>query len=342
MNGGAGANGFSPGYGPSHAGPPVGLLQGAVGRSSVGGLSFTPATPSLFGVGASHMDSGLYGGGVGVSPTKQRMQKVITDQRVNARNSSNIRMWWVVMGCFPPKIEKPSLQGLMFDSIEVTDKVADMLLYFRGFDLAAFKPRGATGGRLPIATHLTLMAGSFITIARRGVANDERAAAAASRARVDSVEDAFTTVIGEVERHARENYVAMQEQHNRDIILKAHVKGMELFERDVGMFSDLVHRIHVLHPPSAAILAAPVPGSPTSRRISGRGGLINSAVQGKTDRRVGCCGGRQCGQGVAGVLPVYATWDLPVQGEMPLQACGEKEGRWGERERRGRTRWARR
>ncbi|CAM9554992.1 unnamed protein product [Ectocarpus fasciculatus] len=144
-----------------------GLLQGAGRYGSGGGLGFTPAISSPFGAGGLNMDSGGYGMGMGMSHSQRRMEKLISDQRVNAWSSANSRMWWMVMGCFPPKLEKPSLQGLMHDSIEVTDKAADMLLNFRGFDPAAFAPSGAGGERIPIATHLTLMAGAFITIARR-------------------------------------------------------------------------------------------------------------------------------------------------------------------------------
>ncbi|CAB1114673.1 unnamed protein product [Ectocarpus sp. CCAP 1310/34] len=231
------------------------------------GLGFTPAITSPFGAGGLNVDSGGYGMGTGMSHAQRRMEKVISDQRVNAWSAVNSRMWWVVMGCFPPKLEKPSLQGLMHDSFEVTDAVADMLLNFRGFDPVAFAPRGAGGERIPIATHLSLMAGAFITIARRGIVDDPRLAAAV-KARVDRVEASFQAVIDDVERHTRENYAAIQMPHNRDIFLTFIVKDMDRYTRDVQMFADEMQRRFVLPPPSAALPPAPPPGFPQPGGIS--------------------------------------------------------------------------
>lgn len=47
------------------------------------------------------------------------------------------------MGFFPPVMEKKNLQGLMNDSIEVTDSVLDTILNFQGIDPIAFRSRGA-------------------------------------------------------------------------------------------------------------------------------------------------------------------------------------------------------
>ncbi|CAB1111096.1 unnamed protein product [Ectocarpus sp. CCAP 1310/34] len=197
--------------------------------------------------------------GTGMSRAQRRMEEVISDQRVNAWSSVNSRMWWVVMGCFPPKLEKPSLQGLMHDSIEVTDEVVGMLLNFRGFDPAAFAPRGAGGERFPIATHFGLMAGVFITIARRGIADEPRLAAA-SKAQVDRVEASFQAAIADVERHTRENKCR------------------------TTMFANEMQRRFVLPPPSDAIPPPPFPAFPNLAAYLRSGGLINSAVQGKAGR----------------------------------------------------------
>ncbi|CAB1102066.1 unnamed protein product [Ectocarpus sp. CCAP 1310/34] len=272
MFGGASAAGSSAGYGLHRVESSPGLLQGAGRYGSGGGLGFTPAISFPFGAGGLSMDSGGYGMGTGVSHAQKRMDKVISDQRVNAWSSANSRMWWVVMRCFPPKLEKPSLQGSMLDSIVVTDVVADMLLNFRGFDPAAFTPQGAVGDRLPISTHLTLMAGAFITIARRGIPDKPRLEAA-SQARVDRVEASFQAVIDDVARHARENYAAIQAQHNQDIFLGFLVKDME-----VGASFSLRSRTLFRLPPP------PVPGFPNIAAYLRLGGLINSAVQGKSAR----------------------------------------------------------
>ncbi|CAB1113583.1 unnamed protein product [Ectocarpus sp. CCAP 1310/34] len=267
MYGGASAAGSSAGYGLHGVEASPGLLQGAGRYGSGGGLGFFPAISFPFGAGGLNMDSGG-------------------------------RMWWVVMGCFPPKLEKPSLQQLMFDSIEVTDVAADMLLNFRGFDTAAFTTRGAVGDRLPISTHLTLMAGAFITIARRGIADEPRLEAA-SQARVDRVEASFQAVIDDVARHARENYAAIQAQHNRDIFLRFLVKDMEVYTRDVQVFADEMQRRFVLSPPSDALSPPPLPGFPNIAAYLRSGGLINSAVQGKSGRSSAAAAGAAGGTGSA-------------------------------------------
>ncbi|CAB1112773.1 unnamed protein product [Ectocarpus sp. CCAP 1310/34] len=274
--------GPSAGYGLHRVESSPGLLQGAGRYGSGGGLGFTPAISSPFGAGGLYIDSGGYGMGTGMSHAQRRVEKVISDQRVNAWSSVNSRMWWVVMGCFPPKLEKPSLQGLMHDSIEVTDEVVGMLLNFRGFDPAAFAPRGAGGERFPIATHFGLMAGAFITIARRGIADEPRLAAA-SKAQVDRVEASFQAAIA-VEWHARENYAAIQVPHNHDILLTFIVKDMELYTRDVQMFADEMPRRFVLPPPSDALPTLPLPAFPNLAAYLRSGGLINSAVQSKAGR----------------------------------------------------------
>ncbi|CAB1110685.1 unnamed protein product [Ectocarpus sp. CCAP 1310/34] len=275
--------GANAGYGLHRVESSPGLLQGAGRYGSGGGLGFTPAISSPFGAGGLNVDSGGNGMGTGMSHAQRRMEKVISDQRVNAWSAVNSRMWWVVMGCFPPKLETPSLQGLMHDSFEVTDEVADMLLNFRGFDPAAFAPRGAGGERIPIATHLALMAGAFITIARRGIVDEPRLAAA-SRAQVDRVEASFQAAIADVERHTRENYAAIQVPHNRDIFLTFIVKDMDIYTREVQMFADEMQRRFVFPPGGRAARPGTRGRATSSRNTAGekggkRGGMTGGGAE---------------------------------------------------------------
>ncbi|CAB1096524.1 unnamed protein product [Ectocarpus sp. CCAP 1310/34] len=91
-------------------------------------------------------------------------------------------------------------------------------------------------------------------------------------------------VIDDVARHARENYTAIQAQHNRDIVLRFLVKDMEVYTREVQLFADERQRRFVLPPPSDALSPPPLLGFPNIAAYLRSGGLINSAVQGKSGR----------------------------------------------------------
>ncbi|CAB1096968.1 unnamed protein product [Ectocarpus sp. CCAP 1310/34] len=103
-----------------------------------------------------------------------------------------------------------------------------------------------------------------------GYGTGTRVLEAASQARLDRVEASFQTAIDDVARHARENYAAIQAQHNRDIFFE--------------MFADEMQRRFVLPPPSEGLSPPPLPGFPNIAAYLRSGGLINSAVQGKSGR----------------------------------------------------------
>ncbi|CAB1098027.1 unnamed protein product [Ectocarpus sp. CCAP 1310/34] len=139
MYGGANA-----GYGLHRVEPNPGLLQGVGRYGSGGGLDFTPAISSPFGAGSLHIDSGGYGMGTGMSHAQQRMEKVISDQRVNAWSSVNSRMWWVVMGCFPPKLREgePARDALPASPLPAFPNLA---AYLRSGGLINSAVRGKAG-----------------------------------------------------------------------------------------------------------------------------------------------------------------------------------------------------
>ncbi|CAN0271714.1 unnamed protein product, partial [Pylaiella littoralis] len=94
------------------------------------------------------------GGGAFQTQTQRRMEKLFTDQRV-AGWSTRERTAVVDSGrVLPPPIERRSLQGYMFDAIEVTSEVADSLLRCCDFRPSAFSPRAAPSSTIPMATHL--------------------------------------------------------------------------------------------------------------------------------------------------------------------------------------------
>lgn len=247
--------------------------------------AFAPSSSSPQGarhvLGSPQLGFGPYGGGPIQSPNQKRMEKLFTDQRVSGWSSSCVRTWWVIMGCFPPPTERQVLQGYMYDAIEVTNEVANMLITCRDFRPTAFNPRGAVSGSLPMATNLKLMAEAVVTIAGRGVA-DDRAAAEATMERVDRVVCAFVEAINMVERHTRENFLAMQSDHNRGIIEYFLVKDMQEYVRSVSVLAEHIYRANPYPPATVVLPPSLLTTFPHIRTYIQAGRLINSTVQGQT------------------------------------------------------------
>lgn len=216
------------------------------------------------------------------------MEKSFTDQRLAGWSSTCIRVWWMIMGCFPPPIERQAVQGFMYVAVEVADDVANMLVTCREFKVTAFNPRGASGGILPIATHLRLMAEAFVTIARRGVADDP-AAAARARTRVDAAVQPFVDAINMVKRYTPENFAAIQLSHNHVIIESFLVRDMEVYIRAGSQFADDFHRVNFFPPASSAIPPASLPLFQHIRAYIQAGGVARAKGVYRQFARHGAC-----------------------------------------------------
>lgn len=90
------------------------------------------------------------------------------------------------------------------------DEVGNVMITCRDLKPTAFNPRaGGSEEVFPIVTHFRLMAQAFVTIARRGMA-DNPVAAEKRPLRADAVARAFLDAINTVERQAREFFAAIQ------------------------------------------------------------------------------------------------------------------------------------
>lgn len=202
--------------------------------------------------GSPQIGFGPYRGGPTQSSNQRRMERLFIDQRVTGWGSSCVRACWVIMGCFPPPIDRQALQGYKHDAIEVTNEVPDMLVTCRDIRPTVFNSPGGSSGALPMATHLRLMAEAFVTIARRGVVDDP-AAVEKCQLRVDPVVRAFIEAVNMVELYTRENFGAMQLDHNRAIIEFFLVKDVQAYVRSVSVFAEHIYRANPFRSTTGAL-----------------------------------------------------------------------------------------
>lgn len=234
------------------------------------------------------------------------------------------------MGCFLPVTKKNTLQGLMYDSIDVTDSVADMSLNLQGFDPIDIGPRRAVDNSLKIGAHLNLLAGVLVTIGLRGL-TDDAAAASCPRVRMGRVEQAFGAPITELEQHAWEDFASIWLTKNREIIATFFVKDMKHCVCEVRHFLDELHRISSLSSAVPCHTTYPLPGFLGLQAYLRHEGQIAFAVQtvfGSLAAGAGAVAARSAVKKDRNVPPIPPAGGVPVRQLLCLAAQVSKaEGR---------------
>ena len=281
--------------------PVLGFEQGhgdAVPAGARAGLGLANPPPAMHG--DVQGGAGGWGGAEQQLTTQERhMKKLKFNARATAWGDNVRRALWLISGGFPPALNQNVLRSAMNNAIDLSPPVVNALLTFRDFDVTDFTHRGATGSPLALPTHLRLLGGALVTLLQRSMPDNAEAAAGA-RARVGDLGRAFGAAAGALDTHCRDNYKAIQQDHNRRIITKLLNRDIEAYFQSVLRFAEDLTRTNFF-PPDGLVAAPPAPTFSFLYAYINTGGLINSTVAaGKDVGRGGSAGGGAGGSGSSG------------------------------------------